>query len=274
MPVIKISEINFFGTWTWIAIAQILVIAITVFLFYKRFIRGTGSEKLVHGLIMLGGIWITSYLLLLLRLRILGSFLHYVAMFLAIGSIVIFQPELRKFLGLMGQQFKFIQTLIRMQKTDVGPREKTAYTINEVIKAIEYFSHKHIGALIVFKDDMDGIVKRGVRINSEVSSELLITIFFNKTPLHDGAVVIGNNRILCAGAILPLTETTLKWKYGTRHRAAIGMSEKTDAYVLVVSEETGGISLAKDGNIESFENADGLRAILKKAISRYKLDKD
>ena len=110
------------------------------------------------------------------------------------------------------------------------------------------------------------IERFGTKINAIISSELLLTLFFNKTPLHDGAVIISDNEIKYAGAILPLSQNQLQWKYGTRHRAAIGMSENSDTVVLVVSEETGDISVAEKGNIKKYDDIKKLRNKIEKTM--------
>ena len=122
--------------------------------------------------------------------------------------------------------------------------------------------------MIVFPEDIDdGVIERmGTKIDAIISSELLLTIFFNKTPLHDGAVIIADNKIKYAGAILPVSQTQLQWKYGTRHRAALGMSEMSKATVLVVSEETGDISLAEKGNIKKYDDIKKVKNKLEKIL--------
>ena len=116
--------------------------------------------------------------------------------------------------------------------------------------------------------DESVIEKKGVAIDAEISSELLLTIFFNKTPLHDGAVIIEKDRIAYAGAILPLSQNNLNWKYGTRHRAALGLSEVSGATVLVVSEESGDISIAEKGKFTKYDDIKKLRAKLEKVMSK------
>jgi len=124
--------------------------------------------------------------------------------------------------------------------------------------------------LIVFPDSLDenAIEKKGVAIDARISSELLLTIFFNKTPLHDGAVIIENGRIAYAGGILPLSQNNLNWKYGTRHRAALGMSETSSATVLVVSEESGDISIAEKGNIKKYDDIKKLKKKLESVMNK------
>ncbi|MCL2338803.1 MAG: diadenylate cyclase CdaA [Proteobacteria bacterium] len=246
--------------------AEIVIIVAVVFLFYRRFIYKTSSEKFVHGLIGLAGMWMASWIFEWLGLNILGVFMRWVAMFLSIGLVVIFQPELRQFLGMMGH-VNFMRTLFSPHfATDASTAEKSKKSVDEILKATEYMSRAHTGALMVFSSEFGGgFEKAGVKINADITSELLLTIFFNKTPLHDGAVVISGNRIVSAGTILPLTENKdLNWRYGTRHRAAIGMSENSNAHVLVVSEETGDISIAYNGAIKKYDTAKKLRTELGK----------
>lgn len=251
----------------WLNFIQVFIIAVAVYAFYVSFIRNTSSEKLVRGLLGLGVLWALSFLLPWVHLNLLGRFLHWLALFLSVALIVIFQPELRKFLALMGN-IKGLKNIIFAFKQDSKKSSDVQQEIEEIIKAVTYMSEKHTGALIVFPDDIDdGVIERyGTKIDAIVSSELLLTIFFNKTPLHDGAVIITNNRVAYAGAILPLSQNQLQWKYGTRHRAAIGMSEMSKSVVLVVSEETGDISFAEKGSIKKFDDLKKIRNKLEKIL--------
>ena len=155
-----------------------------------------------------------------------------------------------------------------INKGGVTPRDTGA--LDAICSAVEYMSNKHTGALIVFPTTLDesAIDKKGVRVDAVITSELLLTIFFNKTPLHDGAVIIEHGRIAYAGAILPLSQNNLNWKYGTRHRAALGMSEVSRAIVLVVSEESGDISIAEKGKFTKYDDIKKLRAKLDKVLSK------
>lgn len=247
----------------WIGLVQILIIAILMYMFYRSFIQNTQSEKLVRGLLGLAGLWVLSFILPLVHLNLLATFLHYTALFLSLSLIVVFQPELRKFMALMGN----VQGLRRMLKAGANRKQDTK-SLDAIVSAVEYMSGKHTGALIVFPTSLDesAIDKKGVAIDAKISSELLLTIFFNKTPLHDGAVIIENNRIAYAGGILPLSQNNLNWKYGTRHRAALGLSEVSSAVVLVVSEESGDISIAERGKITKYEDIKKLRAKLERVL--------
>ena len=251
----------------WLNIIQILIIVLMVYVFYVSFIKNTSSEKLVRGLFGLGVIWALSFLLPMMHLYLLGRFLHWLALFLSVGLIVIFQPELRKLLALMGN-VRGWKNIIYAFKQDVKNSSNKQKSIEEIIKAVTYMSEKHTGALIVFPEDIDdGVIERlGTKIDAIISSELLLTIFFNKTPLHDGAVIIADNKIKYAGAILPLSQNQLQWKYGTRHRAALGMSEMSKSIVLVVSEETGDISFAEKGTIKKYDDVKKIRNKLEKIL--------
>ena len=251
----------------WLSVIQIGVIGIIIYVFYVSFIKNTSSEKLVRGLIGLGALWALSFVLPWMHLRLLGRFLHWIALFLSVGLIVIFQPELRKILALMGniKGLKKALFIFKQSSPNISAKQKA---IEEIVKAVAYMSEKHTGALIVFMDDLDdGVIERyGTKIDAIISSELLLTIFFNKTPLHDGAVIVMNNKVAYAGAILPLSQNQLQWKYGTRHRAALGMSEVSQTTILVVSEETGDISFAEKGTIKKYDDLKKVKNKLEKLL--------
>ncbi len=251
--------------FTWISLIQIIIIVAIILLFYRSFIQNTSSEKLVRGLLGLAGLWLVSFILSWARLDLLGGFLHWTALFLSISLIVIFQPELRKFMALMGN----VNEWRRIFKKG-GVTTKNTAALDAIVSAVEYMSAKHTGALIVFPSSLDesAIDKKGVEIDAVITSELLLTIFFNKTPLHDGAVIIEKDRVAYAGAILPLSHNNLNWKYGTRHRAALGLSEVSGATVLVVSEESGDISVAEKGKIVKYDDMKKLRAKLEKVMDK------
>lgn len=236
-----------------------------VLLFYRGFIQNTQSEKLVRGLLGLAVLWIASFVMAWAHLDLLGAFLHWTALFLSMGLVVIFQPELRKFMALLGN----VQGWRRLLRRG-GVRQKDTRALDAIVAAVEYMSAKHTGALIVFPSMLDesAIDKKGVILDAVISSELLLTIFFNKTPLHDGAVIIEDGRIVSAGGILPLSQNNLNWRYGTRHRAALGLSEQSSATVLVVSEESGDISIAKKGKFTKYDDMKKLRARLEKVLNK------
>lgn len=249
--------------FNWIGLVQIIIIAAILWAFYHTFIRNTSSERMVHGLGGLALLWVASFIMTWAHLDLLGGFLHWTALFLSVGLVVIFQPELRKFFALMGNVER-MRDMFR-KKNVPGEHDKS---IDAILTAAEFMSARHTGALIVFKHPMDFEVveKKGVKLDALVSVELLLTIFFNKTPLHDGAVIVEGDRIRYAGAILPLSVADVNWKYGTRHRAAIGMSEQSKSVVLVVSEESGDISITENGKIHKYDDMKKLRLRLEKIL--------
>lgn len=251
--------------FTWVSLIQIIIIAIAIAVFYRSFIANTSSEKLVRGLFGLAALWVASFVLTWLHLDLLGGFLHWTALFLSLSLIVIFQPELRKFMLLLGNLDEWRRVFKRG-----GVKSKDTASLDAITSAVEYMSAKHTGALIVFPSTLDesAIEKKGVVIDARISSELLLTIFFNKTPLHDGAVIIENDRIAYAGGILPLSQNNLNWKYGTRHRAALGLSEVSGASVLIVSEESGDISIAEKGKFTKYDDMKKLRSKLEKVLNK------
>lgn len=236
-----------------------------IWVFYRTFIKNTQSEKLVRGLFGLALLWMLGFVMSWVHLDLLGRFFHWTALFLSLGLLVVFQPELRKFMALMGNVGQWRQIFFRG-----GITARDTASLDAICSAVEYMSAKHTGALIVFPTAMaeGAITKTGVRIDAAITAELILTIFFNKTPLHDGAMIIEHNRITYAGAILPLSQNNLNWKYGTRHRAALGLSEQSGAVILVVSEESGDISIAERGKFTKYDDIKKLRAKLEKVLEK------
>ena len=264
---------NFINSWSlylkdtlgWKNIFEVLIIVSILMVFYQKFIRNTHSEKFVKGAIVLVFMWIISELLIALDLTIIGGFLKSIVIFVALSLIVIFQPELRRFLGYLGQ-IDFFKKLFYNEKKTVD--NKSIDVIKEIIEAVKYLSKSHTGALIVFQKDLSNTYHDvGTILNADVSTELLLTIFHINTPLHDGAVVINGSKIISAGVLLPLTDDPkLSWKYGTRHRAAIGMTESSNAACLVVSEETGDVSVTMDGTLKKYDDIPTLKADLENIL--------
>ena len=248
-------------------IFEILVLAFALYYLYKRFIQGTQSENLVRGSLALIVIWGISELLIRINLNIFGVFLKTLVSIISFALIVIFQPELRRFLGYIGQGNLFEKLFMNSNETIGAKKSDTA---KELIETIKYLSKSKTGGLIVLQKDVTSLAQSdvGVKLNADISQELLLTIFFPKTPLHDGAVVIRDNRIISAGVLLPLTEDPqLSWKYGTRHRAAIGVTEVyPDCACIVVSEETGDVSVAIGGSLKKYEDLGKLKADLTRIL--------
>ncbi len=240
----------------YINILEILVIVAIVYQFYKL-ITGTQAEQLLKGILIL---FLALLLSKLFKLQILGKILENVVNIVIFSIVVIFQPELRRLFGYLGQQGFLRKPIFSDKKTD------TNLIIKNFTEAIKYLSKSHTGALIVLQKNQtsESFLDVGINLDSIISTELILTIFHPNTPLHDGAIVINDDRIIAAGVLLPLTEDpNLSWKYGTRHRAAIGMSETADCLCIVVSEETGEVSYAQKGKLKKVEEMEALTAEIK-----------
>ncbi|MBQ7492534.1 MAG: diadenylate cyclase CdaA [Clostridia bacterium] len=235
-------------------------ILIVAFLFYHliRFLRNTGARKLIYGLIIL-------LLLLefsdLLELNVTRFIMETVMQFGLLALVVIFQPELRKMLEQFGSNriARFFSDN-RKQRKNI-----TDAVIVQTIEAVNSLSWTKTGALIVFQrnDPLTEIVNTGTTINADVNAELLKNLFYNKAPLHDGAVIVAEGRIVAAGCILPLTaKQNISKDLGTRHRAGLGQSEHFDSLSVIVSEETGSISLAEAGVLKQHLAPETLERLL------------
>ena len=193
-----------------------------------------------------------------LNLTTIGLLLEYVVMWGPLALIIIFQPEIRSVLEHLGRK----QLLGRHKVLTLDERERLVY---EVMSSVDYLRKSRIGALIVIERDisLNEYIERSKPIYADISSELLISIFFPRNPLHDGGVIIQGNKITSAGAVFPISiNSKISKKLGTRHRAAIGISEESDAIAVVVSEETGKISIAVGGNLNYNLSLDDARMIL------------
>ncbi|MCL1884126.1 MAG: diadenylate cyclase CdaA [Defluviitaleaceae bacterium] len=226
--------------------AQVLDILIVAVLLYlvTRWIRRTQAWVLLRGLVLILIIAVLASVFELIAVQWIVN--NAISMGLVV-VVILFQPELRKALEQLGRG----QYLIHL--TDEGEKQVhiSAHTVDEIIKATRILSKNLTGALIVFENEVDisEHERRGIPLDASVSIQLILNVFEKNAPLHDGAVIIRNNRISSASCILPLTSESLDSRLGTRHRAAIGISEVSDARVVVVSEETGTISLVIDGKI-------------------------
>ena len=248
-------------SFNWTNLLEVLVIVGILYAFYKKFIKNTQSEKFVKGIFILIFVWIFSEILIRLDLKILGMFLKSIVTLVSLSLIVIFQPELRRFLGFLGQ-VDFISKAF--SNNSKNSKDEEIDVIKELIEAVKFLSKTHTGALIVFQPDLSNTYYDvGTKLNADLSTELLLTIFHPNTPLHDGAVVINGSKIISAGVLLRLgEERKLIGRYGTRHRGAIGMSEVSEAACLVVSEETGDVSIALDGTLKKYEDLVTLKSDL------------
>ncbi len=191
-------------------------------------------------------------------LTTIGLLLEYVIMWGPLALIIIFQPEIRNVLEQIGKT----QLLGRHKVLTVDERERLVY---EIVTAVEYLRKARIGALIVLERDISlaNYIEKAKKVYADLSSDLLISIFFPNNPLHDGGVIIQGNRISCAGAVFPTSNSSkVSKKFGTRHRAALGITEESDAISVVVSEETGRVSIAVKGELFYNLSIDDVRMML------------
>lgn len=235
-----------------IDIIDILLVAVIFFFVYKA-MKGTNAPYIMGGIVMIYLVWI---IVKALNMELLSTILGQIISVGVIALLVIFQPELRRFLFTLGahqKQWNFLNRLLPIQ------RKHNSLSIAPIVSACQDMSENKVGALIVFRrnDDLQFIIDGGIAIDANITTSLIKNIFFKNAPLHDGAVIIDNNRIVAAKCILPVTQSSVPKSFGTRHRAAIGLSEITDAVVLVVSEETGSISIVNGGKVKS--NIDPLK---------------
>ncbi|QNN24634.1 TIGR00159 family protein [Planctomycetales bacterium ZRK34] len=246
----------------WEVLVQIALIWVVVY-FVFRFLRGTRGARVLKGVGLL--LMVAMILVAVLGpdassfapLRyLLDSFLG----FAALALVIVFQPELRRGLVRLGEARLFRGAVMDMERV-----------IDELVKAAEYLSKNKIGAIVAIERDvgLEGIVEVGTRLDAHVSAELLKTIFWPGSALHDMGVVIRGDEMVAAGVQFPLAEGgDLSQELGSRHRAALGLSQETDALVLVISEESGAMSLAERGQLLRKLSPDGLRAMLRRGLSQ------
>lgn len=235
----------------------IVDIAIVSFVIYQllMLIRGTRAVQLLKGIVVIVLAWVVSTFFNLQTLRWL---MEQVFTFGVLVILIIFQPELRRALEQLGRGTMF-------SRSHALNEQRLTRLIGEVVKGVSYLSKRRIGALIIIEREtgVTDYIETGIPMNATISSELLTNIFIPNTPLHDGAVIIREDKIMAAGCYLPLTENPFINKdLGTRHRAGIGMSEVSDCLSLIVSEETGQVSLAVNGEITRDLSEDALIAKL------------
>ncbi len=249
-------------------VTDVIDILIVTFLVYKglKFIRDTRTVQLLKGIVVLIVIMQASYFL---NLHTVYYLLSNAMQLGFIAILIVFQPELRRALEQlgrtsMGQWFNF---------EEQNNTAEVETMISEIVKSCVSMSKSKIGALIVIERDIKigDIIGTGIKLHSDITAELLINIFIPKTPLHDGALIIRQGRIEAASCFLPLSQNpNLSKELGTRHRAGVGISEESDAVVVIVSEETGNISLALGGELFVKLSADGLKNRLLKLLVENK----
>ena len=240
-------------------ITLIIDLAIVIFLIYSflKIVKGSRAWQLIKGIVLLIVItWLSG----LFNLQILNWILTGIMNLGVIAIIVIFQPELRRGLEQLGTN-----KLTKFFGIDKDLATKTKEDIYKIVIAAVELSKNKTGALIVIERDIkiQDVISGGIPMNADVSPQLLVNIFEPKTPLHDGAVIISGNKIAAAACVLPLADDNdIAKELGTRHRAAIGISKESDSIVVVVSEETGKISIAKDGTLIADVSEEALKKIL------------
>jgi len=235
----------------WQDILDVLIIALIVYRFLLFLKRGSRAGRIIIGIvILLGG----SLLSRTFGLYTMDWLFHNFWSQIVIALIIIFQPEIRKTLAQMGGSPIFGLTSAEEIKS-----------VDEIVKAAVNLASRKIGALIVIEREISlkDYIEIGIPLDAKVSKELLVSIFHPASPMHDGAVIIRGNRVVAAGCFLPLAlGAEISKTYGTRHRAGIGLSEETDAIVIIVSEETGQISVAIKGKLETYLDLGTLRDLL------------
>ena len=244
-----------------------LTIVVLVLVKLIKLAKNSKVMQLIKGIVI---VILATWLSDILHLTIVHSVLMAILPSGVVALIVIFQPEIRRALEQIGTN-KFAN-FFGMDK-DIATRTKE--DIYKIVIAVEELAKTKTGALIVIERDIkiDDVVSTGIELNSEISPQLLVNIFVPNTPLHDGAVVIANNKILAAACILPLANNRdISKDLGTRHRAAVGISKESDAIVIVVSEESGKVSIAKDGTLIADVKEEALKQILIKNIVTNRLE--
>ena len=251
--------------FSWIDILDILMVALIIYLVF-RWIRGSTAINIFIAIIL---VVVVRTLAEALGMKMISSLLGTLIDMGAVALVVIFQPEVRRFLGSLGrkagttlEQQSFLQKLFPGLQ---GRGRVDSRGAQEIAEACREMSAQKTGALILIqrKNSLEDVIATGDVVDAEIGRRLIMNIFFKNSPLHDGAMVIGGNRIIAARCTLPITERTdLPARYGMRHKAAIGISEQCDVDVIVVSEETGGISFVRGGRISRIENINTLNLLL------------
>lgn len=263
-------------TFITIRFLDILDILLVAFLLYQvyRLIKGTVAFNIVIGLFSLYLFWL---IVRALNMELLGSIME---KFIAVGVlalIVVFHPEIRKFLVFVGTNYN-LNKVLALDKLFGSGKAKTINheQIDNIVNACVSMGKTKTGALIVIarNSELTEQIQTGQKINAKISSVLIRTIFFKNSPLHDGAAIIKGNKIVAAGCILPLTQKELDKALGLRHRAAVGMTENSDSLTIIVSEERGSISVAQKGEIRRRVSKETLTEILEENIWQEKIKKE
>jgi diadenylate cyclase len=267
MPFDLSFDIDWSALWSWIMVINLIDIAIVAFVIYQliKIVKGTRAIELLKGIVVILAMKFVSSIF---GLQTTEFIVDFVIQWSALALIIIFQPELRRGLEHLGRGSLF------------GRRKKSnpsEMMVDNIAQAIQYMGKRRIGALISIEMDsgLDEYIHTGIPLKADISSELLINIFIPNTPLHDGAVILKDYKVATAASYLPLSESpAIPKKLGTRHRAAIGLSEVSDAITIVVSEETGEISIARGGNLITEMSSDDVVDYLNKELVLTEKEKE
>ena len=247
---------------------DVIDILLVASLFYSAYrgLKGTSAPYIMVGIFVICLVWI---LVNTFNLVLFSAILGRIISVGVIAILIIFQPEIRHFLQAIGRQrgrFEWLSRIFNLRNR----RTEQEIDLEPLVVACQEMSAEKVGALIIIKqaDDLNVVVESGIRLDAKLSTSLLENIFFKNAPLHDGGVIISGDRVVAAKCVLPSTQQEVPKSYGMRHRAALGMSEVSDAIVIAVSEETGRISLAHDSvikrNIDAQNLAQAIRKLMRK----------
>ena len=262
--------VNLFGflPLSMVDILDILMVGLIIY-FLIRLIRNSSAMNIFLALIFL---LLVQAVVSALGMKMMSSIMNTLLDVGVLALIVIFQPEIRHFLNRIGSQTGITRRTSDIFNRLLGIKDDKMgnAAVQEITEACRSMSEQYTGALIVFphKTSLDYIVETGDRIDADINRRLIMNLFFKNSPLHDGAIIIGGNRIIAARCTLPITQRTdIPPQMGMRHKAAIGISEETDADVIVVSEETGGISFVSGGKVTHINNINELKLLLGGSLS-------
>ena len=253
-----------FIPFNFVDLIDIVLVATLLYALYRA-MRGTSAPYIMIGIFVIYLVWI---LVRTFNLVLFSTILGQIISVGVIAILIIFQPEIRNFLQVIGRQrtnFEFLTRIFNLR----NHRQHDELDLKPIVQACQEMGEQKVGALIIIKQssDISVVVESGIAIDAKVSTALLENIFFKNAPLHDGGVVINGDRVVAAKCVLPSTQQAVPKSYGMRHRAALGMSEVSDAIIIAVSEETGGISLAHNSvikrNIEPQKLAQSIRQMMR-----------
>lgn len=245
-------------------VIDIVLVALLLYYIY-RLMKESSSANIFGGIIVFIVVWI--FVSQIFEMRLLGGILDKVVNVGSLALIILFQEELRHFFSTIGSRPGGANYLIKLLKNNRGKDSVHREDIMPVVMACLSMSKQKVGALIVIERyvGLSEIINSGDQINADITQRLIENIFFKNSPLHDGAMIISHKRIKAAGCILPIShDTDIPKSLGLRHRAALGISQKSDCLAIVVSEETGGISVAENGNFRLRLSAEELESVLSK----------